>query len=139
MRGEALEGYHRPVNTAAQYLQVHRDIFDGRWKPAWLGDAAGHNQIGPSCSVWPGARLGENVTLGEGCEVGPGAFLEEAVLLPRSRVGAHATVRYSVLGPETRVGHHAGVEHSVLGRGALVPPWTSLGVLEPGRRGTEAT
>jgi len=137
--GVALDSYHRPVNTPAQYLQVHADLYEGRWRPPWLEGAAGHNQIGPNCTIYPDAALGANVTLGEGCEVGSGAVLEEAILLPGVRVGPHARVKRSVLGAETRVGHHAGVERTVLGRGTLVPPWASLGLLEPGRRGMRAT
>lgn len=139
IRGVVLDAYHRPVNTPAQYLQVHRDLYDGRWRPGWMEQTEGRNQIGGNCTVWPGAALGENVTLGEDCVIGAEAELEDVVLQRGVRVGPGARVRRSVLGPGCRVGHHARLVGCVLGGGTHVPPWSSLGELEPGRRGEEAT
>lgn len=137
--GAVLEGYHRPVNTPAQYLMVHRDLYDGRWKPSWIERGQGHNRIGKSCRIFPGASLRDNVTLGDGCEVGQGALLEDVVVFPGARIGPEARVTRSVLGAGVRIGHHARVDRSVLAGGSFVPPWTSLGSLEPGRRGTRPT
>lgn len=137
--GVVLEGYHCPINTAAQYLQIHRDLYDGRWTPEWLPGAAGHNQIGDHCQIFPDARLGDNVTLGANCSVGTGAALEDVVAFSGVQIGTDVQIRRAVISPGVRIGHHASVQDCVLAAGSYVPPWTSLGVLEPGRRGEKAT
>ena len=65
--------------------------------------------VAPGASV-AGARIGENVSIGEGCVVGPGASLSDAVVLPRARIGAGAVVRHAVIAHGAVVHDNAAVE-----------------------------
>jgi mannose-1-phosphate guanylyltransferase len=130
------QGYFRPLNTPQDLLEAHRDLYERRWTPEWLSPLApGQHLLGADCKVFPGARLGENVTLGEGTEVGPEAVLEDVVTLPGVRVGANARIHRTVLGHGAQVGESAVLTECVVGDRTLIPAWASLGCLDPGRRG----
>jgi mannose-1-phosphate guanylyltransferase len=137
--GLAWEGYFRPLNTPEQLLEIHRDIYERRWRPPWLPALEpGRHLMGADCRVFTGAQLQRNVTLGDGTEVGEGAVLEDVVTFHGVRIGPRAVVRGAVLGRGAEVGEGSVVLECALGDGTVVPPWSALGTLDPGRRGEPA-
>jgi NDP-sugar pyrophosphorylase family protein len=127
-------GYWIDIGTPAKYLQVHRDIMDGRYRAAPFGDAT------PRVLVAPGARIEEGAVLEPPCFVGEGSVIRAgARILPYTVLGRNchveeeAIVEASVVWPNTWIGREAEVRGAVLGRhchvgrNAVVPPQTVLG------------
>ena len=138
--------YWMDVGTPERYLQLHRDVLEGRL-PACLPGADAMR--GADCQVWPDAQIGAQVLLGARCRVGgqvciegPGvlgddvvvrekAVIEGSVLWSGVKIGAGAVVRDSILGEGCWVGDDAVVEGAVLANGAKVQRGVKL---SPGAR-----
>ncbi|MGH9180040.1 MAG: sugar phosphate nucleotidyltransferase [Acidimicrobiales bacterium] len=105
--GFVADGYWEDVGTLEAYVDVHRDVLDGKVE----------------LDV-PGFRLDEGVWLGEGAEIDPGATLEGPVVVgDYCRVDEGARLaQYTVLGANVRVGSHAFVERSVVHDNSYIGP-----------------
>jgi len=92
-------GYWIDIGTPEKYMQVHRDIMDGRYVTAPFLDLPA-----PRTSVAPDARIEDGATLEGPC------FIDEGVLIKAgARIGP-----YSVIGRQTQVdgdGLHADLTH----------------------------
>lgn len=121
--GCSCRGYWKDIGTRDRYLELHRDILDGRCPVPVPGQAQGPDIwkgegvvvsgsahlvppvfLGPGTVVEEGARVGPWVVTGAGCRIGRGARVSEAVLWDGAAVGAGVTIRRSVLGFATRIG-----------------------------------
>lgn len=116
------EGYWIDIGTPEKYLQVHRDMFDGRFD---RGPLAGLDRRQPVVS--PEARLDERVRLEAPCFIDAGAHLRSgATIGPYSVIGRgaiveeDAAVRGSVIWPNSRIGRDARVDDAVVGRNAHI-------------------
>src|SRR5512145_2530671 len=111
-------GYWIDIGTPAKYLQVHRDIMDGRYAaPPFAGAAE------PTAWVSPGAKVDEGVEVHGPCFVDEGAVLKAGCkVLPYSVIGrqAHvedeAVVDGSIIWPNGWIGRQAVVRGAILGR-----------------------
>jgi len=121
-------GYWIDIGTPEKYLQVHRDMFDGRFAgglfrtadrtvPIVAPDAridAGATLEGPcfvdaGAHIKPGATIGAYAVVGRGCVVEEGARVTGAILWPNTRVGEGATIDGSLIGRGCHVGRFARV------------------------------
>ena len=121
-------GYWIDIGTPEKYLQVHRDMFDGRFAgglfrtadrtvPMVSPDAridAGAMLEGPcfvdaGAHIKPGATIGAYAVVGRGCVVEEGARVTGAILWPNTRVGEGATIDGSLIGRGCHVGRFARV------------------------------
>lgn len=121
-------GYWIDIGTPEKYLQVHRDMFDGRFAgglfrtadrtvPIVSPDAridAGATLEGPcfvdaGAHIKPGATIGAYAVVGRGCVVEEGARVTGAILWPNTRVGEGATIDGSLIGRGCHVGRFARV------------------------------
>jgi NDP-sugar pyrophosphorylase family protein len=111
-------GYWIDIGTPEKYVQVHRDMFDGRFAAGPFGSADRHQPI-----VSPEARIEEGVTIEAPCFVDHGAQIKAgATIGPYSVIGrgvvveeeAHVTA--SIIWPNTRIGQHAAIEGAILAR-----------------------
>ncbi|HXH07307.1 MAG TPA: NDP-sugar synthase [Vicinamibacterales bacterium] len=127
-------GYWIDIGTPGKYLQVHRDIMEGRYRAAPFHDGAARVLVAPSARIEEGAVLeppcfvGEETVvrtgarilpytvLGRHCHVEEDAVIEASVVWSNSWIGREAEVRGAVLG-----------RHCHVGRNAVVPPQTVLG------------
>ena len=107
-------GYWNDVGRLETYLQVNRDLLDGRLP--WLKlPAAELAQIGAEVQIhepccWAkdvaferGARVGPYVSLDEGVRVGEEAKLEDCVVHARATIGAGANLRSLVVAENEQV------------------------------------
>ena len=110
-------GYWIDIGTPEKYMQVHRDIMDGRYRAAPFADA--------QSSVWvsPDARVEEGATLEGPCFIDEGAVVKEgACIRPYSVVGrhchieAHAVIERAIIWANTWVSQEAIVRRSIIGR-----------------------
>lgn len=140
------QGYWIDIGTPAKYLQVHRDIMEGRYTaPPFGGGPAGAPLVagealveagaiveGPcfvdaECRLERGARVGPFSVLGRGCRVGAEAEVAGAILWPGTRLGEGAVVRDTILGRDCLVGRHACVNGAtVLGGGSIVSDYSQV-------------
>ena len=111
-------GYWIDIGTQAKYIQVHRDIMDGRYKAPPFGDA-------PPSLAWvsPGAKVDDGVELHGPCFVDDGVVLKAGVrVLPYSVIGRQthveeaAVIDGSIIWPNGWIGREAVVRASILGR-----------------------
>jgi NDP-sugar pyrophosphorylase family protein len=112
------EGYWIDIGTPAKYLQVHRDIMDGRYAaPPFAGSAR------PAAWVSPDAKIDDGVELHGPCFVDEGAVLKGgSKVLPYSVIGRQthveekAVVDGSIIWPNGWIGPEAAVRGAILGR-----------------------
>lgn len=115
-------GYWIDIGTPEKYVQVHRDMFDGKFS---AGSLAGADLTQPI--VAPDARIDEGARLEPACFVDSGAHIKAGAVIGRYSVigrGAvveeHAQVNGSLIWPNTRIGEHAVVENAIVGRNCHV-------------------
>jgi NDP-sugar pyrophosphorylase family protein len=126
-------GYWIDIGTPEKYVQVHRDIMDGRFIAEPFG---GH----PAVVVAASARIDPAAQLSGPCFIDEGAVVKAgATVGPYSVIGRHchleagARVSGSILWPNTWVGAEAVVtdaimgKHCHIGRNVEVTPGTLLG------------
>jgi NDP-sugar pyrophosphorylase family protein len=139
-------GYWIDIGTPAMYMQVHRDIMDGRFSaPPFTGQQGAGVLVAPDARieegaqlqgpcfidagtvVKAGARVGPHSVVGRQCQIEEEAVVEGSVVWASSRVGRDAAVRGSILGRHCHVGRNAVVrEGTVLGDKSVVTDYSRL-------------
>lgn len=121
-------GYWIDIGTPEKYVQVHRDMFDGRFRAP---NASAMSHAAPVVS--PEAKVEEGATLVAPCFVDAGATIKAgAVVGPYAVIGRgvvveeDATVRDSIVWPNTRIGQHASINGAILGRSCHIGRNVSL-------------
>jgi len=125
--------YWIDIGTPEKYMQVHRDIMDGRYTaPPFIGQPGltwvspqaqvenGARLEGPlfidaGCIVKAGARIGPHTVLGEDCRVDDDANVCGAIVWPHTHIAREAEVRDAIIGRDCRIGGNATVVGGVLG------------------------
>ncbi|MGE0704571.1 MAG: sugar phosphate nucleotidyltransferase [Vicinamibacterales bacterium] len=109
-------GYWIDIGTPEKYLQVHRDVMDGRFRAAPFGN-------GPEAMVSPKARIDEGVTIEAPCFIDEGAVVRtgarigaHSVIGKQCQIEEHAIVEQSIVWANCRIGQEAIVRRSILGR-----------------------
>ncbi|MDZ4169464.1 MAG: sugar phosphate nucleotidyltransferase [Coriobacteriia bacterium] len=133
--GIVVDGYWCDVGSRESYLEVHRDILDGKAKIYVPGVHASESLwVADNANVASDATLGDKVVLGDNVTVRSGAVVGDySVIGDNCVIGVDARVEQSVLWEETFVGRGATVSGTVLCRsvdvraGAVVDPGVSIG------------
>jgi mannose-1-phosphate guanylyltransferase len=136
--------YWIDIGTPEKYMQVHRDIMDGRYSMppfngepgmAWVSPSArvdpGARLDGPlfvdeGCVVQVGARLGPYTVLGKNSQVEEGANISGAIVWADTRIGREATVRNTIIGRSGQIGSHAQLNGGVLGDHTSIADYSRL-------------
>jgi mannose-1-phosphate guanylyltransferase len=115
-------GYWIDIGTPEKYIQVHRDMLDGRFT---AGVFVGADRQAPVVS--PEARIDDGATLAAPCFVDAGAHIKAgAVIGPYAVVGRGVVVedgaelRNAIVWPNTRIGQNAVLDGPILGRGCHI-------------------
>ena len=138
-------GYWIDIGTPAKYLQVHRDIMEGRYvAPPFAGQTpdavlvapgasiAGATLKGPcfideECLVEPGARIGPFTVLGRGCRVEANADVDGAIVWPGATIGSGAVVHGAIVGKSVTIGRYASVHGgTILGERSVVTDYSRI-------------
>jgi NDP-sugar pyrophosphorylase family protein len=125
-------GYWIDIGTPEKYVQVHRDIMDGRYRAApFAGGRAkicvsadarveeGATLDGPcfidaGAVVKAGARIGPYSVVGRECHIEEHAVIEQAIVWANTRVSQDAVVRQSIVGRHCHIGRSAVVEDGAI-------------------------
>jgi NDP-sugar pyrophosphorylase family protein len=116
------DGYWIDIGTPEKYVQVHRDMFDGRFVAGPLAAADRSRPI-----VGADARIDEGVTLVPPCFIDAGAQVKTgATIGPYAVVGRgsiveeSAELRHTIVWPNARIGQSAVLDGPILGRACHV-------------------
>jgi NDP-sugar pyrophosphorylase family protein len=141
------EGYWIDIGTPDKYMQVHRDIMDGRFAyktspfaagqaTSWISPEArleeGVHVEGPcyvdeGVVIKTGARIGPYAVIGRQCHIEEHAVIDNAIVWANSRISQEAIVRRSILGRHCHVGRNATIEDGVvLGDKSVVTDYSRL-------------
>lgn len=139
-------GYWIDIGTPEKYVQVHRDMFDGRFvggsfavvdrsRPIVSPDARieeGAQLEGP-CFVDSGAQIKAGAVIGHYAVIGRGVVVEEharianTIIWPNTRIGEHAIVEGAILARNCHVGRNCVVRHdAVLGDKTVLTDYTRI-------------
>src|SRR3954469_8933384 len=138
-------GYWIDIGTPEKYVQVPRDIMDGRYEPArfagvpsavWTSPDArieegavleGPCFIDEGAVVKAGARIGAYSVIGRQCHVEEGAVVEGTIAWPNCRISQDAVVRRAILGRHCHIGRSAVIDDDVvLGDKSVVTDYSRL-------------
>ena len=119
-------GYWIDIGTPEKYMQVHRDIMDGRYRAAavrrrrrataWVSPQArvedgaiveGPCFIDEGAVVKAGARIGPYSVVGRQCHIEEHAVVERSIVWANTRISQEAVVRRSILGRHCHIGRSA--------------------------------
>jgi mannose-1-phosphate guanylyltransferase len=139
------QGYWIDIGTPEKYMQVHRDIMDGRYRAAPFAPGGSSTWISPEARVESGAaiegpcfidagavikggaRIGPYCVIGRQCWIEEHAVLDRAIVWPNTRISQEAVVRGSILGRHCHVGRSALVENGVvLGDKSVITDYSRL-------------
>ena len=139
------DGYWIDIGTPAKYMQVHRDIMDGRYAAppfagaahtAWVAEGArieeGVELQGPcfvddGVVIKTGARIQPYAVLGRHTHVEEGAVIDGSIVWPSGWIGREAVVRGSILGRNCHIGRNASLDRDlVLGDKTVVTDYSRL-------------
>jgi len=130
--GYIYRGYWIDIGTPEKYMQVHRDIMDGRYRAAPFAGAASRVWVAPDARlesdvaieapafvdsgavVKSGARIGPYSVVGRQCHIEEHAVIDHAIVWANSRISQDAIVRRSILGRHCHIGRNAIVEDGVV-------------------------
>ncbi len=127
--------YWMDMGTPEKYLQLHRDLLDGRCPEFTTGPGAAWQEhdgahptaclkgpviLGSGCSVGAGTRLVGPTVLGEGCRVLEGATIKASVIWRDTWLGPGAKVAGSIISHGCRLEKGSVVESSVLAEGVVI-------------------
>jgi mannose-1-phosphate guanylyltransferase len=140
------KGYWIDIGTPAKYLEVHRDIMDGRYSaPPFAGLAPGAPWVAPDVKVEEnveiqgpcfidegvvlkaGARVLPYSVIGKQTHVEEGAVIDGAIIWPNGWIGREAVVGASILGRNCHVGRNTVVQSpAVLGDKTVLTDYSKL-------------
>ena len=113
--------YWIDIGTPEKYMQVHRDIMDGRYAMPPFQEEPGMTWIAPTAHVDASARLEGPLFVDEGCVVKAGVRLGPyTVLGPNCQVDEDANVAGAIAWAGTRIGREADVTNTILGRACII-------------------
>ena len=138
-------GYWIDIGTPEKYLQVHRDIMDGRYKAPPFAATPGTACVSPEAKIEEGAidrgallhrrrrrRQGRRAhrpysVIGRQCHIEEHAQIDDAVVWANCRISQEAIVRHSIVGRHCHIGRSALVEDgAVLGDKSVVTDYSRL-------------
>jgi mannose-1-phosphate guanylyltransferase len=136
--------YWIDIGTPEKYLQVHRDIMDGRYamppfngepRKAWIAPTAqvdsrarleGPLFVDEGCRVEAGARLGPYTVLGRNCRVEKDANVSGAIAWADSHIGREAHVTDTIIGRSGIIAGNAQLRGGVLGDNTTIAEYSRL-------------
>ncbi|HET9468514.1 MAG TPA: NDP-sugar synthase [Vicinamibacterales bacterium] len=136
--------YWIDIGTPEKYMQVHRDIMDGRYSMPPFHGEPGMTWIAPTahidasarlegplfvdegCVVKAGARLGPYTVLGRDCQVDEDANVAGAIAWAGTRIGREADVTNTIIGRACTIGRNAQLRGGVLGDHTSIADYTRL-------------
>ena len=113
--------YWIDIGTPDKYIQVHRDIMDGRYSVPPFNGQPSVTWVSPAAKVDPGSRIEAPSFVDEGCVIKAGARIGPYTVLGKnSHVDEDANVSGAIVWPDTRIGREAEIGNAIIGRGSRI-------------------
>jgi NDP-sugar pyrophosphorylase family protein len=113
--------YWIDIGTPEKYMQVHRDIMDGRYRMPPFDGQTGHIWIAPTAKINPGATLDGPLFIDDGSEIEAGATIGPYSVVGRNcRIDENAHVVGTIVWPETQIGREARVTDAIIGHSCKI-------------------
>jgi mannose-1-phosphate guanylyltransferase len=140
--------YWIDIGTPEKYLQLHRDLLNGKssqYAPASPGEVVlggqsyihpttqikGPVMIGSNCTIGDKVRLTGPIVIGHGCQILPEAVIEESIIWQNARLGQHVNLKNSIVADNCCLNADNTIEDSILGDNVTVASGCKL---EPGSK-----
>jgi NDP-sugar pyrophosphorylase family protein len=139
------KGYWIDIGTPEKYMQVHKDIMDGRFRVAAFAESPSPRWVAPSARVEEGAilespcfvdegavvkagaRVGAYGIIGRQCHLEEQAVVENSIVWTGTRVCQAALIRGAIVGRHCHIGRNAVVENgAMLGDKSVVTDYSRL-------------
>jgi NDP-sugar pyrophosphorylase family protein len=116
------DGYWIDIGTPEKYMQVHRDIMDGRYlAPPFSNPGQGNAFVSPDAKIDEGVEIHGPCFVDEGAVIKAGArVLPYSVIGRQTHVDESAVIDGSIIWPNGWIGREAAVRGSILGRNCHV-------------------
>jgi NDP-sugar pyrophosphorylase family protein len=85
------------IGSREGYLEVHRMIAEGGWRPQYVKAEDWPMQISPDAVVDPSARLSGFNSIGAGCRIGAEAILENIIAWPGAQIASRSELRNCIV------------------------------------------
>jgi mannose-1-phosphate guanylyltransferase len=139
-------GYWIDIGTPQKYVQVHRDMLEGRFDGGRLGGGDGSAPlvstdarveegaaivapcfIDAAVSVKGGATIGPYAVIGRGVVVEEGASVKNSIIWPNTRIGQHAALDGAIVGRNCHIGRNVTLGgRAVLGDKTVLTDYTKV-------------
>ena len=105
------EGKWFNIGSRADYLEVHRIISQGDWRPAFVKETDWPRAVHPSAMVDRSARIRGCSVVGKDCRVGAEAILDDTILWPGAQIASRSELVCCIVRPQKRVsGAHRNLD-----------------------------
>ncbi len=121
------DGYWIDIGTHEKYMQVHRDIMDGRYEAAPFAGGHAGGCVAPTARIEEGATIEAPCFIDEDTVVKAGARIGRYSVIGRHcHIEEHASVERSIVWANTRISQEAVVSNAILGRHCHIGRNTTL-------------
>jgi mannose-1-phosphate guanylyltransferase len=105
------EGKWFNIGSRADYLELHRVISRGDWRPHFVKEADWPCAVHPSAIVDPTARIRGCSVVGKDCRIGAEAILEDTVLWPGAQIASRTELVSCIVRARQKVsGAHRDID-----------------------------
>ncbi|HKY20898.1 MAG TPA: NDP-sugar synthase [Vicinamibacterales bacterium] len=113
--------YWIDIGTPEKYMQVHRDIMDGRYAMPPFNGVKGMAWVAPTAKVDTSAALEGPLFIDDGCRVEAGARIGPYTVLGKNvQVEKDANIAGAIVWPDTKIGREAQVTDAIIGRSCQI-------------------
>jgi mannose-1-phosphate guanylyltransferase len=99
------------IGSRADYLEVHRIISQGDWRPTFVKETDWPRAVHRSAMVDRSARIGGCSIVGKDCRVGAEAILEDTILWPGAQIASRSELVCCIVRPQKKVsGAHRNID-----------------------------
>ena len=123
------EDYWIDIGTPEKYLQVHRDIMNGRYQAFPFTNSSNEKPfVHKTADIAPTAQLFGPCFVGAGAKIEAGANLKpHSTVCQRAIVGTCAQIDGSLISEEAAIGAHAIVHNAIIGRRVQIEQHAKIG------------
>jgi len=104
------EGRWFNIGSRAEYLEVHRTISRGDWRPIFVKEPGWPRAVHPAAVVDRTARIRGWSVVGKDCRVGAEAILEDTILWPGAQIASRSELICCIVRAQKKV---SGAHHNI--------------------------
>lgn len=100
------------IGSRKEYLDVHRIIFEGAWKPAYVFEESWPLPVSPRAHVSSTAHLSGFYSIGPGAEIGDETVLHDTIVGENAKIASRSHLEGCIVGnSRSASGHLRNADH----------------------------